>query len=215
MMRRQTLNTSGLMRTHLSDVSRHPAYHILPLDIELRCPPLSRRPWTCQNASTTCHPDYESTDQCSRCLDVSPDGDHREDTQDMSLQHVPSSYLCPPTYGRRIMTSVTSTSAADVSSGVDYHRDGEETSLRRASSSYQPPLTHGDDWEERIALVCMEYGLMKHCQAQYRERAIKIVDEFAGNEPEKMAKGSSKYYNTILKTFTCLATKYRQNHDSK
>jgi hypothetical protein len=159
----------------------------------------------------------------------------------MSLRRVPSSsgYLCPPTHRRRNMTSVTSMSAVDapkrvqnpstgsyeppcqrtmcydVSSGIDGHRDDEEMSLRRASSSYQPPLNHGDDWEERIALVCMEYGLTKHRQAQYRERAIKIVDEFAGNEPEKMVKGSSKYYNTILKTFTCLATKYRQNHDSK
>ena len=41
---------------------------------------------------------YESTDQRSRCLDVPLDGDHQEDSQDTSLQHVPSSYLCPPTY---------------------------------------------------------------------------------------------------------------------
>jgi hypothetical protein len=225
---------------------------------------------------------YELTDQRSRCLDISPDGDHREDTQDMSLQHVPSSYLCPPTYGRRITTSVTSTSAADVSSGVDYHRDSEEMSLRRASSSYQPSLTHGrhimtsvtststkdvsrrvnsvsdgsygsthpnlrhsnvpldvdqqatsirrvsltsdgshksdvqDDWEERINLVCMEYGMTKpHCQAQYCERAIKIVDEFANNNLLKLVKGSSRYYDTIVKMFTRLAQKYRQNRDSK
>jgi hypothetical protein len=225
---------------------------------------------------------YESTNQHSRCLDISPDGDHREDTQDMSLQHVPSSYLCPPTYGCRIMTSVTSTSAADMSSGVDYHRDSEEMSLRCASSSYQPSLTHGhhitmsvtststkdvsrhvnsvsdgsyglthpnlrhsnvpldvdqqamsircvsltsdgshksdvqDDWEERINLVCMEYGMTKpHRQAQYCKRAIKIVDEFANNDLLKLVKGSSRYYDTIVKTFTCLAQKYRQNCDSK
>jgi hypothetical protein len=248
---------------------------------------------------------YESTDQRSRCLDVSPDGDHREDTQDMSLQHVPSSYLCPPTYGRRNTTSVTSMSAADTSNcvhhpsigsyeplcqrtthydaslGIDRHREDDETSSRCDASSHQPPCNYGrrimtsvtstsaedvsrhvnslpdgsyglthprprhlnvpldvdrhdmsircvsltsdthkldvqDDWEERIVLICMKYGLTKpHCQAQYRERAIKIVDEFAGNEPEKMVKGCSKYYNTILKMFTRLAIKYRQNRNSK
>jgi hypothetical protein len=41
------------------------------------------------------------------------------------------------------------------------------------------------------------------------------VDEFTGNKPEKLVKGSSKYYNTIIKTFTHLAKKYRQNSDSK
>ena len=46
---------------------------------------------------------HESTDQC---LEVCPDGDHQEDTQDMSLRCVPSSsgYLCPPSYGRCITT---------------------------------------------------------------------------------------------------------------
>jgi hypothetical protein len=73
-----------------------------------------------------------------------------------------------------------------------------------------------DDWEERLNIVCMEYWMMKpHHQAQYRERAIKIVDEFAGNKPEKLVKGSSRYYDTIVKTFSRLAKKYRQNCDSK
>jgi len=231
---------------------------------------------------------HESTDHCLTPLNVSPDGDHIEDTQDTSLRRVPSSYLCPPTYGRRITMFVTSTSAADmssavdVSSGVGCHRDSEETSLRCASSSHQPSLTHGcrittsvtststkdvsrhinsvsdgsyglthpilrhsnvpldsdqqatsirhvsltsggshksdvqDNWEERIKLICMEYGMTKpHRQAQYRKRAIKIVDEFAGNDPKMMVKGSHKYYDTIVKMFTRLAAKYRQNCDSK
>ncbi len=49
-----------------------------------------------------------------------------------------------------------------------------------------------DDWEERINLICTEYGLTKpRRQVQYRERATKIVNEFADNEPEKLARGSS------------------------
>ncbi len=64
--------------------------------------------------------------------------------------------------------------------------EGEESS--------EGELDIQDDWEERINLVCTEYGLTKpHRQAQYQERAIKIVDEFAGNEPDKLARGSSKY----------------------
>jgi len=52
----------------------------------------------------------------------------------------------------------------------------------------------------------MEYGMVKpHHQAQYHERAIKILDEFAENDSLKLIKGSSRYYDTIVKMFACLA----------
>ncbi len=180
---------------------------------------------------------YESMDQRSKCLNVFPDGDHQEDTQDTSLRRVPSSHLCPPTYGHRITMPITSTSTKDVSRHVSNLPDGsyglthpslrhsnvppdidrQDTSIRRVSlTSDAHELDVQDDWEERINLICMEYGLTKpHRQAQYWERATKIVNEFADNEPEKLARGSSKYYDTIIKTFTRLAKKYRQNRDSK
>jgi len=72
------------------------------------------------------------------------------------------------------------------------------------------------EWEERINLICTEYGMTKpHRQAHYRERAIKIVDEFVTNDPLKLIKGSTRYYDTIVKTFGRLAIRYRQNRDSK
>jgi len=72
------------------------------------------------------------------------------------------------------------------------------------------------EWEERINLICTEYGMTKpHHQAHYCRRAIKRVDEFVTNDPLKLVKGSTRYYDTIVKTFACLAIRYRQNHDSK
>jgi len=72
------------------------------------------------------------------------------------------------------------------------------------------------EWEERINLICTEYGIMKpHRQAHYHGRAIKIVDEFVTNDPLKLVKGSTRYYDTIVKMFACLAISYRQNRDSK
>ena len=157
--------------------------------------------------------------------------DHEESVE-TSIRRSLSSPQPPRTHRHRMTTSVTSTSTKDVSRHVNSLSDGSygstHPSLRhsnvpldvnqQATSIRCVPLTSDgspksdiqDDWEERIKLICMEYGMMKpHDQAQYRKRAIKIVDEFAGNDPEMVVKGSSKYYDTIVKMFTCLATKYR------
>ena len=102
------------------------------------------------------------------------------------------------------------TSDTDVANNWELPGEGEGEESSEGESDIQ------DDWEERINLVCTEYGLTKpHRQAQYRERAIKIVDEFTGNEPDKLVRGSSKYYDTIIKMFARLTKKYRQNRDSK
>ena len=84
--------------------------------------------------------------------------------------------------------------------------EGEESSV--GESDVQ------DDWKEKIKLICMEYGMTKpHHQAHYRARAINIVDEFVDNHPLQLVKGSSRYYDTIVKIFGRLAIKYRQNRD--
>ena len=86
--------------------------------------------------------------------------------------------------------------------------EGEESSV--GESDVQ------DDWEEKIRLICTEYGMTKpHHQAHYRARAIKIVDEFVDDHPLQLVKGSSRYYSTTVKIFGRLAIKYRQNRDSK
>jgi len=49
-----------------------------------------------------------------------------------------------------------------------------------------------DDREEKIRLICMEYGMTKpHRQAHYRARVIKIVDKFIDNHPLQLVRGSS------------------------
>ena len=83
---------------------------------------------------------------------------------DTSSRRVPSSYLPPPTFGRRITASVTSLPTADTlkyvhnppadsyesmrqysthidAIGVDYHPNPTDMSVRRVSSFYNPPPT--------------------------------------------------------------------------